>query len=38
MKLMNWHFVWVGALAALAIDVVRAALKKFNVAIPGLTA
>jgi len=34
---MSWHFVWVGALAALAVDVLRAALKKFNVSVPGLS-
>lgn len=35
---MSWHFVWVGLAAALALDVTRAALKKFNLQIPGLTA
>ncbi len=32
----GWHLVWIGAVAALALDVVLAVLKKFGLALPGI--
>lgn len=32
------HLIWMAVLAALAVDVTLAALKKFGVSLPGLAA
>jgi hypothetical protein len=33
----KWHLIWIGAIAALSVDVFLAVMKKFNIALPGLS-